>query len=531
MVVRPLVRSVAVAACLALTLVASFAAYAVDPVKARKKLDDEYIPFTPEKFLHYAFMDDKKMIGLFLDAGMPINTSDDQGTALHRAARQDDGKTLALLVKAGADLNAHSKSGKTPLCEAADDGKVKNVAALIAAGADVNALCSSGRTALHEAAAKNSGPAVAALLKAGAKLEARDEHLDTPLLLALKGETPEALKVLIAAGASVDAKSKNGETGLHVAVNRGSVPMLNALISAGAQVDARDSQGQTPLYLAAAYDRIEVIPPLLAAGADPAAKNNRGQSVVKVGEESRSVRALDLVRGARKVDVAPVPKGAATSSGSGASGTASAPFKGDPKKELQRLGLKYDKETFFNRVEVDDTRAIELFLAAGFDPAGRNEQGRPALYVAVEGSHEASVKALLAGKANPNDPGVSPGKNSDSGETLVMRAVDGVSLPILRALVAAGADVNRGNMYKVTPLMSAAQQGKLEMVEILLQAGANPNATIQGGTNALYSPVREGYVEVVRALLKAGAKVGKNRKLLMDNAKDPGIKKLLKEAV
>ncbi|MEO7921654.1 MAG: ankyrin repeat domain-containing protein, partial [Thermoanaerobaculia bacterium] len=263
---------------------------------------------------------------------------------------------------------------------------------------------------------------------------------------------------------------------------------------------------------------------LLAAGADPAAKDRQGNSVLKTAENSRSARAIDLLRDAKKVNVAPVAPRAAASGSAGASASS-----GDPKKELDRLGFKFDSKTFFNRVEAGDVRAIELFLKAGFDSKTR-EQGRPALYVAVDGGHAESVKALIAGGADVNDAGAATDKRFESGETLVMKAVDGANADIVRALVEAGSNVNRGNMYKVNPLMSAARQGHADIVEILLSGKADVNTVDQGGSPALLGPVQESHADIVRMLLKAGAKVGKHRKLLLDYAKDPAIKKMIKEA-
>src|SRR4249920_3923202 len=79
-----------------------------DAAKARKKLDDAYIPFTPQEFCSRVDRRDMKIIALFLEAGIDVNAAGDRGrTPLHVAAGLDDGvKLMPLLLKAGARLDA-----------------------------------------------------------------------------------------------------------------------------------------------------------------------------------------------------------------------------------------------------------------------------------------------------------------------------------------------------------------------------------------------------------------------------------------
>jgi hypothetical protein len=73
-----------------------------DAARARKALDDHYIAFTPKAFVAHADRNDVETVALFLEAGMAASAANEKGqTALHAAARQDDGKLLALLLKAG----------------------------------------------------------------------------------------------------------------------------------------------------------------------------------------------------------------------------------------------------------------------------------------------------------------------------------------------------------------------------------------------------------------------------------------------
>ncbi len=516
------------AALAALTIAVAFPS-AADQAKAKKKLDKEGLAFTAEKFLWEVKKEEVKTVSLFLEAGMSPDTADDKGvTALHRAAGNTEGKVLALLLKAGANPNAAAQNADTPLCEAADEPAPKNVAVLLAAGADPGAVCSWGKTALHVAAGEGDGEITSALIAAGAPLEARDKYLQTALYFGLKAEKTAALSALVAAGADVNVKFKNGRTPLHEATEWDNPAAARILLEAGAKVDAKDSQRQTPLFLAAAFDRVKMVPVLLEFGADPAQKTPDGKTLVQAAKENKSPNVVPLLEGAKRVDVAAKPtippKGGAATPGAAAGSVPSASK--DPKGDLKKMGLAFDAKSFFSRVDGGDTRAIALFLAAGFDPATKDDSGQTALWLAVSEKNGDSLKALIAGGAKPD------AKNAPAmayGRTLVAAAVDANDAGIVRMLVEAGADVKKGNDYGMTPLHEAARQGQLEVTEILLKAGADPNSA-PSGASVLYGPVMENHVDVVKLLLRSGAKVEKFRKLLLDAAKTPEMKELIRKA-
>src|SRR5437868_5003270 len=62
----------------------------------------------------------------------------DGTTALHWAAYNDDAETAALLVRAGANVNAVNRYGVPPLAQACINGNVTIVNLLLQAGADPN---------------------------------------------------------------------------------------------------------------------------------------------------------------------------------------------------------------------------------------------------------------------------------------------------------------------------------------------------------------------------------------------------------
>jgi ankyrin repeat protein len=73
-------------------------------------------------------------------------------------------------------------------------------------------------------------------------------------------------------------------------------------------------------------------------------------------------------------------------------------------------------------------------------------------------------------------------RTSDTALIDTIRASD---LPAMRALLAAGADVNGADPTGATPLMHAAAVGSPEAMRLLVDAGANVNATAADGSTAL----------------------------------------------
>jgi ankyrin repeat protein len=106
-------------------------------------------------------------------------------TAAHWACSTKHASSLALLLDAGALLNARNNNGYTPLMLAAWDGAAACVKLLFARGGDTLELdvqsSQAGKTALHLAALKNHPEIIQLLLQAGADPTIRNNNGYTPL--------------------------------------------------------------------------------------------------------------------------------------------------------------------------------------------------------------------------------------------------------------------------------------------------------------------------------------------------------------
>lgn len=228
-----------------------------------------------------------KRTQIMLDMDTISNLEPDSSTMdeMWRAVDCGSAEMLQAALDAGADINGiHPKENETVLQYAVIGRRAmrRSVAMLIAAGADVNAADRHGRTPLMFAVGKYANYwAAAQLVEGGADVNARDEGGCTALM---KARRADAIKLLIAAGADVNAADECGYTALHHLASSGEgALLLKLLIDAGADANARCKDGSTALILAAdqfcSSDPLRV---LLEAGAEVNAANAYGTTALSV---------------------------------------------------------------------------------------------------------------------------------------------------------------------------------------------------------------------------------------------------------
>ena len=77
----------------------------------------------------------------------------------------------------------------------------------------------------------------------------------------------------------------------------------------------------------------------------------------------------------------------------------------------------------------------------------------------------------------------------------------------VKALTAAGADVNGASLRGNTALTKAAEGGSEECLNILIEAGADVNLISKNGDTALIKGAKNGNSECVKMLIKAGTDI------------------------
>ena len=155
------------------------------------------------------------------------------------------------------------------------------------------------------------------------------------------------------------------------------------------------------------------------------------------------------------------------------------------------------KKIFYEAIETNDLETVLMFLEAGVDINNQHPFGLTPLHHVVELNRPEMVELLLAAGADPN------GKDWE-GTPLYYLYKDNPEIAIM--LLAAGADPNVKNMWDEPVLNSYILRRQLKVVKVLLLAGANTNVKNYKGKSSLYYAKKYATTEMVRLLLDYGAK-------------------------
>jgi ankyrin repeat protein len=178
---------------------------------------------------------------------------------------------------------------------ASSKGYISEIIRLIGLGADVNAETTEGITPLIYAVLNNRIDAVTTLLKYNPVLDKMTSSYETPLIIAVKNNNPELCEILIRAGADIDLTDRNGATPLHFAAINGYLEVTDMLLYYNASIDDKSDDGITPLLAAIMAGYADVADLLIQNGANMEARNNKNDTPFIMAAVNGDTLIMDLL--------------------------------------------------------------------------------------------------------------------------------------------------------------------------------------------------------------------------------------------
>ena len=391
--------------------------------------------------------------------------------------RADDVETVRLLIRAGANVNAATREGITPLALAAVNGSLQATELLLEAGANANAVLPEGETVLMTAARTGRPAVLTALLRHGADVKTREHwYGESALMWAAAENHTDAIKVLVEAGADVNERSRlldvprrrNGQsilplgswTPLMYAAREGALEAAETLAALGADLNLTDPDGATALVLAIINANYDVAAALVEKGADP-----------NVADKEAKMAALFAT------------------------------------VDMDRLAIGHGRPNPKPSGRLTAVDLIKVLLAHGADPNAR--LAAPPF----QRHHTAGDRAL------------------GEGSTPFMRAAKSGDVTVMKLLLTAGADPKLTQPNQANALMLAAGMGwrdgspaapsydlgsekdAIEAIRLCMESGLDINATTNTGETALHSAISgRGSATIVRFLVESGANLSAKNK-------------------
>ena len=482
------------------------------------------------------------LVEMLLAAGAKVDTTDDDGnTALMKAAVTETGfATVALLVKAGADIHAANKRDMsaydlateakasvniltliapdepTPaerkreqwnaMIEAISQKDMESFHDLLGMGLDPNSKMGNDITLLNVAIVRGNTDMVRALCDAGADVNLKGKsHMEvadlSPLYLAIVYDRVEAVKELLEFGAELDAL-------LGVAVrSRKDMKIAKMLLSAGANpniVTHGNGVDATPLMIAVLHNDIEFARMLVSAGADLEVADQLNFTALNIAQYHKNEALVQFLKtsGAKEHPVTP-------------------PLGYDGSFESQKKLIKdlRARVSSHSRISIDDTPVYHVYKDNGVD-LGFRATSRQFMQNATNTKIE-DLEFILANGADPN-------VNTNMNQPILSSYLD---LPYafmlerskhVECLLKYGANPNIKNNFGNTPFQYLCKKERnydnlekeertkrvqlaLHFMKLLIDAGADVKAASNNGYTALHLAIQWHDAELLKPILDAGA--------------------------
>jgi uncharacterized protein len=266
------------------------------------------------------------------------------------------------------------------------------------------------------------------------------ERID-PLIEAAQNGNKAGVQLALRNHAYVNAAEHDGTTALHWAVRVDDVEIADILLAAGADAKAANQYGVTPLSLACTNGSAAMIEKLIKAGADPNTKSSEGETALMTASRTGKPDAVQIL----------LKNGADVNA-----------------KETWR-----GQTALMWAASEGHTEVVEALLKAGADMHARSKAPPARINPYESPVPEAKIAVAQGGRGGTARP---------TDFTPLLFAVRNGHIPVVKALLAAGADPNETLADGTSALVLAAMNARYELGVVLLDHDARPNANGSGFT-------------------------------------------------
>ena len=430
---------------------------------------------------------------------------------------------LAAPAARAQDVDARDAEGATALLRAVWNDDLAAVNALLAKGAQVSAANAVGATPAYVAADNGNAAILRRLLDAGADAATTDRSGDTLLMAAVRAGNRDAVQVLLDHRAKVnDVEPTYGHTALMWAVRRNDTAIMKLLLANGADIESTTRVGQKP----------EARPPGAGGGSHGVGIVRSG--VPPQGEQQPTPGGLTpLLFAARdgQLDAAEllVEAGADvnTADPNGITPLVMALTNGQlpVAKFLIEHGADPRRADWWGRTPL--WSAVDIRNLAARSGTSQHENGvdRDAAFEVITAliDHGAAVNARV-GEFPPARRYLLPLGSLEwvdfTGQTPFIRAAQAADLPVMKLLVARGADPKLTTVHGTTALMAAAGVNWvigetysespamwIQAVQFCLDQGLDVNAVNDMGLQAVHGAANRGSDDIIELLATHGAEL------------------------
>ncbi len=372
-----------------------------------------------------------------------------------------------LLIKRGANIEAHDGNKQTPLLAAVIADAKRVVRELLDRHADLTVKDGNSRSALHAACSRSSREVVQWLVESGCDVNAVDVFGWTPLFIAAQEARTKSARLLVEHGAKINLIDSSGLSPFYFAVAAGS-----------------DAKKQAFAVETAKY--------LLSKGADPKTRNKQGQTVATLATTTQMMTVLESVG-------IPFP---ASGSKEEAIILGNAIFSDDVEMTLRckaSIPLLQD-ESYVRALQMGQRRNHQYLLNL-LSPYMNAK--RYALYL----SHNVMSDAPAVAKELPQM--IREGKYTlaeSVWQDLLAKAISANRREAAKAILEKGISLDYLDKSGRTPTIEAALSENPLLVKDILERHPDVNRKTVGGISALAFAKRTKKAEVIRLLEAAGAK-------------------------